>query len=177
MFYFAFKKIMLGLLVYRYHTFFLLWFSQVCIRGRIQKKRLNVKFAKHVFLVVNTWQNICTITVAKKTPFQCELCPVSFFHSSDLEVHSRIHTGEKPIKCDICKKKFNVKGNMVRHRKIYNEIKPFECKLCCYKSSTEQNLERHVRTHTGEKPFHCDVFHKDFLTRFNMVKHMKTHTS
>ena len=66
----------------------------------------------------------------EKKPFQCELCPASFFRPLRLEIPSRIHTGEKPIKYDIRKNKFNVKVNMVRHRKIHYEIKPFECELC-----------------------------------------------
>ena len=56
---------------------------------------------------------------------KCPDCDMIFFRKSTMEIHRRIHTGDKPYECDYCGKKFN----------------------------RSNNLKLHVRTHTGEKPY------------------------
>ncbi|XP_052764335.1 sal-like protein 4 isoform X9 [Mya arenaria] len=47
--------------------------------------------------------------------FVCKWCGKFFARKSSLEVHYRVHTGEKPYTCQVCQKQFSAKSNWRRH--------------------------------------------------------------
>lgn len=52
-----------------------------------------------------------------------------FRASSYLQVHRKIHTGEKPFVCDVCDKRFRVRGDLKRHSNIHQRNKTKDTKL------------------------------------------------
>ncbi|XP_043914131.1 sal-like protein 2 [Protopterus annectens] len=54
---------------------------------------------------------------SRRTPKQhiCHACKKSFSSSSALQIHERIHTGEKPFGCSICGRAFTTRGNLKVH--------------------------------------------------------------
>ncbi|XP_075444313.1 uncharacterized protein LOC142487970 isoform X1 [Ascaphus truei] len=59
-------------------------------------------------------------SLRKRKQYYCADCEQCFNHSSALEAHRRIHSGDKPHRCDICKESFGLKSALIVHRRQHS---------------------------------------------------------
>ncbi|XP_019762483.1 zinc finger protein 239 [Dendroctonus ponderosae] len=106
----------------------------------------------------------------------CQSCMKKYRSKYELEVHQRVHSGEKPFACSVCQKSFTDNRNLKRHLKIHSEDKKHECPTCQKKFLHLFSLKTHQRIHTGEKHYVCEMCGKPFNTSGELTIHSRIHT-
>ncbi|XP_042296582.1 zinc finger protein 574 [Sceloporus undulatus] len=107
--------------------------------------------------------------------FECGDCKKLFSTETSLQVHRRIHTGERPYPCPDCGKAFRQSTHLKDHLRLHTGEKPFKCEECGKAFTIAVRLAEHKRIHTGERPYHCDACGKAYRSFSNLWKHRKLH--
>ncbi|EDW94461.1 zinc finger protein 333 [Drosophila yakuba] len=109
-------------------------------------------------------------------PFRCQQCKQTFAQKINLQIHMRVHTGERPYKCSQCPRSFAQKGNLQSHTRCHTGERPFECPKCPKRFRQVGQLQVHTRTHTGEHPYKCSICRYSFKQQNGLQRHMTIHT-
>lgn len=82
---------------------------------------------------------------SKQRLFVCSYCGKAFNRPKKVEIHQRVHTGEKPFSCSTCGKMFSEAGNLRKHHRVHTGEKPYSCGVCSKGFAWIRNLKAHQR--------------------------------
>lgn len=87
-------------------------------------------------------------------PNECAICHRVLSCKSALQMHYRIHTGERPFRCKLCGRAFTTKGNLKTHMGVHRAKPPtrltHQCPVCHKQFTNILVLQQHIRGHTSD---------------------------
>ncbi|KAJ8000801.1 hypothetical protein DPEC_G00184090 [Dallia pectoralis] len=103
---------------------------------------------------------------ATSEPMGCSFCGRIFRSQACLEVHQRVHTGQRPFSCPHCGKSFAQPNNLRVHLLIHSGERRYRCSICGKSFISSSHLKRHRTVHTQEKPTNSPLdYRKDGPSR------------
>ena len=75
------------------------------------------------------------------------MCSKQFSQTWNLNLHIRVHTGEKPFECKVCSKQFGDSGSLTKHMKVHTGEKTIKCEKCSQSFTYKDAFKQHMLTH------------------------------
>ena len=105
---------------------------------------------------------------------RCNDCYKVFPDVTSLEHHRSV---EHLFECEICSKRFARLAYLQLHIKVHNGEKAFNCNVCSQGFDSETTYRQHMRSHPKPnrgKRFHCQLCDKNFEAPSELIEHYRS---
>ena len=120
---------------------------------------------------------IIPATSLSKVQYQCRMCQAIFSKKWNCVSHMRAHRRVRPIfRCPTCGKHCSKQSELDIHYRIHTGEKPHFCSVCQRRFVRKSQLKSHMRSHTGDKPHLCNSCGAAFSNGSNLKRHQQLHT-
>lgn len=128
---------------------------------------------------------VCVHLDRSKWKFECTYCKRRFPLKTNLDTHTKTHTGEKNFACHLCDRKCINKSVLRRHIETHSNAVSFKCDLCLQRYKYQKSLDAHMAKIHGigsmkvverVKKYFCHLCPKGYYDNSKLQKHIRTHT-
>ena len=128
---------------------------------------------------------ICVHQDRSQWKYECSFCQRRFPLKTNLDTHTKTHTGERNFLCHLCDRKCINKSVLKRHIESHSIAKTFKCNLCLQGYKYQKSLDIHmVKVHgIGEakvpervKKYFCSICPKSYFANNKLQNHIRSHT-
>ncbi|XP_049891469.1 zinc finger protein 691-like [Epinephelus moara] len=109
----------------------------------------------------------------KEPENRCGACGDHLESTETLRDHLRSHK-EVGSTCDVCGRKCSSIRRMEIHKRVHTGEKPYRCGFCGRDFSRKESLERHLKVHSGDRLHYCGLCRRTFTRREYLVQHLET---
>ncbi|KAB0791847.1 hypothetical protein PPYR_03647 [Photinus pyralis] len=128
---------------------------------------------------------LCVHQDRSEWKYVCTICNRRFPLKTNLDAHTKTHTGERNFACHLCNHKCVNRSVLQRHIKSHSNIRLFKCTVCVMEYKYQKSLDVHMAKAHGigdakiperVKKYFCHICPKSYFANNKLQKHIRTHT-
>lgn len=117
--------------------------------------------------------------------YVCTYCNRRFPLKTNLDAHTKTHTGERNFACHLCNHKCVNRSVLLRHITSHSNVRLFKCNVCVMEYKYQKSLDVHMAKAHGIgdakiperiKKYFCHICPKSYFANNKLQKHIRTHT-
>ncbi|XP_033249812.1 uncharacterized protein LOC108162515 isoform X2 [Drosophila miranda] len=103
--------------------------------------------------------------------FKCNICPMSFMTTEELQRHKQLHRADKFFCHKYCGKHFDTIAECESHEYMQHEYERFVCNMCSGTFATREQLYAHLPQHKFQQRYDCPICRLWYQTAVELHEH------